>query len=73
MAIALFPFLPNSSQKIWNQIGLKGNVQNANWDSISELEIKPGHALGDVSPLFTKVEPEDVKKYKKQLGPAESK
>ena len=68
ISIALFPFLPSSSEKIWTQLGLKGNVKENNWDSLSELQIKPGHKLGDASPLFAKVEPEDIEKYKKQLG-----
>lgn len=68
MAIALFPFLPSSSQKIWNQLGFDNNVQENTWVSISNLDIKPGHVLGDPSPLFSKVELGDVEKYKKQLG-----
>jgi methionyl-tRNA synthetase len=71
MAIALFPFIPNSAQKIWAQLGLHGNVQDNKWDSLSALEIKPGNNLGDVSPLFSKVESEDIEKYKKLLGPSE--
>ncbi|MBA4461409.1 MAG: class I tRNA ligase family protein, partial [Nitrosopumilaceae archaeon] len=68
LSIALFSFLPNSSEKIWVQLGLQGNVSKNNWESLSELQIKPGHKLGDASPLFAKVEPEDIEKYKKQLG-----
>ena len=69
LAIALFPFIPESSQKIWEQLGLKGNVDNSSWNDISKLEIQKGHALGNASPLFVKVELEDIAKYKKQLGP----
>ncbi|GKS67762.1 hypothetical protein YTPLAS73_13090 [Nitrosarchaeum sp.] len=71
MAIALFPFIPESSQKIWNQIGLKGKVNENKWSSISDIKINFGHVLGEVSPLFVKVEDEDIAKYKKQLGPSE--
>jgi methionyl-tRNA synthetase len=71
MAIALFPFIPESSQKIWNQIGLEGKVNETKWSSISDLGIKFGHVLGEVSPLFVKIEDEDIAKYKKQLGPSE--
>ena len=70
MAIALFPFLPESSQKIWEQIGLTGKVNENKWDSISDIGIKSGYILGDASPLFVKVEEEDIAKYKKQLGPS---
>ena len=71
MAIALFPFIPESSQKIWAQLGLEGKVQDNSWDSLSILEIKAGHNLGEASPLFLKVESEDIEKYKKLLGPSE--
>ena len=71
MAIALFPFIPESSQKIWEQIGLDGKVHENKWSSISDIGIKSGHILGEVSPLFVKVEDEDIAKYKKQLGPSE--
>jgi len=70
ISIALYSFLPVSAQKIWLQLGLSGEIQKNKWDSMSLLEIKPGHKLGEVSPLFSKVEPEDIEKYKKQLGPS---
>ena len=72
MSIALFPFIPEAAQKIWAQLGLDGKVNENKWGSLSQLEIRPGHNLGEVSPLFSKVEQEDIEKYKKQLGPSES-
>ena len=71
MAIALFPFLPESSQKIWEQLGLSGKVNENKWDSISDIAVKSGHLLGDATPLFAKIEEADIAKYKKQLGPSE--
>ena len=71
MAIALFPFLPESSQKIWKQLGLPGKVNDNKWDSISDIAVKPGHCLGNATPLFVKIEEVDIAKYKKQLGPSE--
>ncbi len=68
LSIALFPFIPESSQKIWIQLGLQETVKEQKWESLSALEIKPGHALGESSPLFSKVETEDIEKHKKQLG-----
>jgi methionyl-tRNA synthetase len=68
LSIALSPFLPDSSEKIWSQLGLKGNAKDNTWNSISGIEIEPGHKLGEPTPVFSKVEPEDIEKYKKQLG-----
>jgi methionyl-tRNA synthetase len=71
LAIVLFPFLPESAQKIWNQLGLDGNVNESSWNDISVLGISSGHILDKASPLFVKVEESDIAKYKKQLGPSE--
>jgi methionyl-tRNA synthetase len=70
MAIALFPFLPEASQKIWEQLGFTGKVNDNKWDSISDVSVKSGHLLGDATPLFAKIEESDIAKYKKQLGPS---
>ena len=71
IAIAIFPFMPESSQKIWVQLGLDGLVNKSSWTDMSKLEISSGHVLGDSSPLFVKVEKTDIEKHKKQLGPSE--
>ena len=68
ISIALFPFLPESAEKIWNQLNLKDKVEEQKWASISELEIKPNHTLGTVSPLFRKVEESEIKIHKAKLG-----
>jgi len=73
LAIAIFPFLPESAQKIWRQLGLDGNITEFPWNEISVLGIPPGHTLGEASPLFAKVEESDIEKYKKQLMPSEEK
>ena len=71
LAIAIFAFMPESAQKIWQQLGLDGNVSEFSWNDISVLGISSGYALGEASPLFAKVEKSDIEKYKKQLGPSE--
>lgn len=68
LAVALSPFLPESSQKIWDQLGFDGPVDDSTWSAISKLEVLPGHVLGDSSPIFAKVEISDIEVHKKQLG-----
>jgi methionyl-tRNA synthetase len=70
-AIAIFSFMPESAQKIWNQLGIDGNVADISWSSQSELGISSGHILGDPSPLFARIEKSDIEKYKTELGPSE--
>ena len=71
LAIAISPFIPESSEKIWTQLGLEGKVENNSWNDMSEMGICPGHMLGESSPLFVKVEKADIEKHKTGLGPAE--
>jgi len=70
LAIAIFPFMPESAQKIWDQLGLDGNVNSLSWGEISNLGISSGHILGESSPLFARVESSDIEEYKKQLSPS---
>ena len=72
LAIATYPFIPESAEKIWNQLGLDGSIKDSSWNEISNLAVSAGHGLGEASPLFAKVEEADIEKYKKQLGPSES-
>ncbi len=67
-AIALLPFIPDSAEKIWAQLGMKEKLCEQSWDSISEFGIQPNHKLGAVSPLFKKIEDSDIKKHKAKLG-----
>ena len=68
LAIALYPFLPKSAEKIWFQLGMSSKISEQSWSSISELQIKQGHKLGTPSPLFDKVEESDIQKYKNKLS-----
>ncbi|MHA7734221.1 methionine--tRNA ligase [Nitrosopumilus sp. S6] len=68
LAIATFPFIPESAQNIWEQLALDGKVNEQSWSDMSDLGISSGHTLGDASPLFARVEESDIEKYKKQLG-----
>ena len=72
IAISVIPFMPESAQKIWVQLGYEGKIEESTcWKDISKLEISPDHVLGESSPLFAKVEKEDIENHKKQLGPSE--
>ena len=68
IAIALFPFLPESSEKIWMQLNLAGKVSEQKWSSLSDLAVSANHKIGVSSPLFKKVEVTDIEKHKAKLG-----
>jgi methionyl-tRNA synthetase len=68
LALSLYPFLPESSQRIWEQLGMSGNVSEQSWSSISTIKVKEGHKIGQASPLFKKVEASDIELHKARLG-----
>lgn len=70
MAVAVSPFIPESAGRIWGQLGMSGSPEDAAWEDISKMEIKSGHKLGSVSPLFEPVDRDDIALYKKSIGPA---
>ena len=67
LAVAIYSFLPKSSQKIWTQLGMDGNVSTQRFDEISNMVIKQGHKLGKISPLFEKVEDAVIEEQKAKL------
>ena len=67
LAVLIYPFLPKSSQKIWTQLGMDGDVSTQRFDEISNIVIKQGHKLGKVFPLFEKVEEAVIEEQKKKL------
>jgi methionyl-tRNA synthetase len=67
LAVVIYPFLPKSSQKIWMQLGMDGDVSTQRFDEISNIVIKQGHKLGKVYPVFDKVEESVIEEQKKKL------
>lgn len=70
IAISISPFIPDSAQKIWQQVGLEGKPSDVKWEDVSSIVIERGHKLGDISPLFSKIEEADIVRHKKRLGPS---
>lgn len=57
LSIAFEPFLPFSSDKLRQMLGLK----KANWDQLGSLDLlEPGAELGEVSLLFEKIEDDAI-------------
>jgi len=74
LAIALQPFIPNTSAAIFRQL----NVEPRKWDDIGKLSIPAGHQLGTPEILFRKIEQKQVdalaaKFSGKQVKPADAK
>ena len=68
LSILLAPFIPFSADKIWKQISLEGNIHEQNWESIGTILLKPGHKLGDIEPIFKKVDNDKIKEQVNKLN-----
>jgi methionyl-tRNA synthetase len=66
LAIMLDPFIPKSAERLWDQLGLTGNVHQQNWNRASKMDMKANHKIGEIQPLFQKIEKSklDLDKWK---------
>lgn len=68
LSILLAPFIPFSAEQIWKQISLEGNIHEQNWNSIGIILLKPGHRLGEIEPIFKKVDKDKIKEQVNKLN-----
>ncbi len=67
LGIILEPYIPFSSERLWQQLNLQGSVHEQDWNSASELIIEAGHKINQPSVLFKKVQDEDIEKERQKL------
>lgn len=65
LSILLYPFVPDSASKIWNQLGYSDKITDHKWNSAGELLIGVKHRINsDISPIFLKLERTEIDKMK---------
>lgn len=58
-AVLVYPYMPESAQKIWNQLGFDKNIEEAKIADISKWGLmEEGHILGNAEPIFPRIEVE---------------
>ena len=62
LAIILAPYIPTSSEKVWHQLNIGDSVHKQEWSDCGEFQIAPGHIIGNVVPLFKKIDRETIEK-----------
>ncbi len=55
LAIAFWPFTPFASERLWYQLKL-GDIFAQDINELEEMKLEPGHRIGDIKPLFKKIE-----------------
>jgi methionyl-tRNA synthetase len=67
LAILLHPYLPFSTERLWQQLNLEGKVQEQNWKTASELAIPAYHQIKQPKALFKKIEDHEIKREREKL------
>jgi len=72
LCILLEPYLPFSTEDLWKQLNLKGEVHRQSWNAASKLDIKSGHTINEPRILFKRVEDAMVRREKEKLARLEA-
>ena len=56
LIVLLYPVMPESSRAMWNQLGLSGSPGDLNPKELKWGELKEGAAIGDVQPVFPRID-----------------
>eukprot|EP00117_Sycon_ciliatum_P041696 scpid46724/ scgid30452/ Methionine--tRNA ligase, cytoplasmic; Methionyl-tRNA synthetase len=66
LAVLLQPYMPQVSEEIRDQVKCTGDVLCC--DTHFARRLNDGHAIGQPTPLFKKLEPDDAKMYREKYG-----
>jgi methionyl-tRNA synthetase len=65
--VLLSPVLPHSTQKIWSQLGMTEPLQSARLDQLAWGQLPPGQRIGEVAPVFPRIEMKEAVAKMKEL------
>ncbi len=68
LGILLEPYIPFSTEKLWNQLNLEGSVHAQDWWTASGLRIPCKHKINKPSVLFRKVQEEEIERERERLA-----
>jgi methionyl-tRNA synthetase len=54
--VLLYPVLPESTQNIWKQLGMTEPLESVRLDSLVWGQLPPGQKIGEISPVFPRIE-----------------
>jgi methionyl-tRNA synthetase len=56
-AVLLAPVMPTSAAALWRQLGMTGDLEAMRFEDLAWGGLQPGQRIGEVQPLFPRVEP----------------
>jgi methionyl-tRNA synthetase len=58
--VLLAPVMPVSTEKIWKQLGMPDLLASARIDPLAWGQLKPGQQIGEVAPVFPRIDAKDA-------------
>jgi len=55
-AVLLYPVLPESTQKIWRQLGMTEPLESVRLDTLAWGQLPPGQKIGEIAPVFPRID-----------------
>ncbi|MDE3056076.1 MAG: methionine--tRNA ligase [Verrucomicrobiota bacterium] len=68
LSLVASPILPASAQKIWEMLGFSTSIAQENWLAVCQNSLPIGQVLLEPTPLFRKIEPEEIEEEVSKLG-----
>lgn len=69
LAILTQPYLPNTSQRIWEQLNLEGKIGKSGiWNSAAQINLPNGHVINKPYILFNRLEYNYLERFKKEVS-----
>ena len=63
IAVLISPFMPETAQKMWSQLGINDSIENIRLDDIKHWGVYPvNNILGEATPIFPRIETEPENK-----------
>jgi len=78
LSVAMYPFMPDSAEKLWKMIGEGGEISEERWNAVTDVRIKSGQRIQNIEILFVKYDDDLIqsqldKLYKKSNKNKEAK
>lgn len=68
-AVMIYPYMPTSAQKIWDQLGGQKSVRDAKVSDVDGWDLLPaGHTLGNAEPIFPRLDLEALEPKKDPMA-----
>jgi len=58
--VLLAPVLPESTRKIWSQLGMKSPLESVRLDTLQWGGLEAGQAIGEIAAVFPRIEPKEA-------------